>query len=102
MPSIREPGVAVPPPCGHVRWPRKVDLLGVGVSATSYDEAAEAILRAAAQGVPGVVSCTAVHAIVTASGDPALRAKVNTFDLVTPDGQPVRWALNLLHGTRLR
>jgi exopolysaccharide biosynthesis WecB/TagA/CpsF family protein len=86
---------------GPVRWPRKVDLFGVGVSVTTYDGAAEAILRAAAQGTPGVVSCHAVHALVTASRTPSLRAKVNTFDLVSPDGQPVRWALSLLHGARL-
>jgi exopolysaccharide biosynthesis WecB/TagA/CpsF family protein len=68
---------------------------------TDYDEATAAILQAAAQRTPGVVSCHAVHALVTASGDPSLRDKVNTFDMVTADGQPVRWALNLLHGTRL-
>jgi N-acetylglucosaminyldiphosphoundecaprenol N-acetyl-beta-D-mannosaminyltransferase len=33
--------------------------------------------------------------------DPALGARLNSFDLVTPDGQPVRWALNLLHGAHL-
>jgi exopolysaccharide biosynthesis WecB/TagA/CpsF family protein len=48
-----------------------------------------------------VVACHAVHAIITASGDPALRAKVNTFDMITPDGQPVRWALNLLYRAAL-
>ena len=84
-----------------VRWPRKVDLFGVEVSVTSYDEAVTAILQAAGQGLPGIVSCHAVHALVTASRAPSLRDKVNTFELVSPDGQPVRWALNLLHGARL-
>ena len=78
-------------------WPRKVDLFGVGVSVATYDEAVGAILRAAAEGVPAVVACQAVHAVVTASRDPDLREKVNTFDLVTADGQPVRWAVNLLY-----
>lgn len=82
-------------------WPSKVDLFGVGVSVTTYDEAISAILDAARRGQAGIVSCHAVHALITASGDPSLRAMVNTFDLVTPDGQPVRWALNLLHGARL-
>jgi exopolysaccharide biosynthesis WecB/TagA/CpsF family protein len=84
-----------------VHWPRKVDLFGVGVSVTDYDEAASTILQAAGQRTPGIVSCHAVHAIVTTSRDPSLRDQVNTFDMVTPDGQPVRWALNLLYGTRL-
>jgi exopolysaccharide biosynthesis WecB/TagA/CpsF family protein len=83
------------------RWPRKVDLLGVQVSVTTYEEAAAVILQAASRGVSGLVSCHAVHAIVTASREPSLRAKVNTFSMVTADGQPVRWALNLLHRARL-
>src|SRR5437899_5457767 len=85
-----------------IPWPRKVDLFGVGVSVTTYDEAVAVIRRASAAGVPGVVACQAVHAVVTASRDPELRDKVNRFDLVSPDGQPVRWALNLLYRARLR
>lgn len=83
-------------------WPRKVDLFGVGVSATTYDEATAAIMRAARRRVSGVVSCQAVHAVMTTRDDPALRARVATFEIVTPDGQPVRWALNLLHDAQLR
>jgi N-acetylglucosaminyldiphosphoundecaprenol N-acetyl-beta-D-mannosaminyltransferase len=30
------------------------------------------------------------------------RYRLNNFDLLTPDGQPVRWALNLLHEVGLR
>src|SRR5947209_8498847 len=33
--------------------------------------------------------------------DAAHRYRLNRFDLLTPDGQPVRWALNWLHRTRL-
>lgn len=84
-----------------IAWPPKVDLFGVSVSVTTYAEAVAAILHAAIQGQAGVVSCHAVHALITASREPSLRDKVNSFQLVTPDGQPVRWALNLLHGARL-
>jgi exopolysaccharide biosynthesis WecB/TagA/CpsF family protein len=35
-------------------------------------------------------------------GNDAFRRQLNDFDLVTPDGQPVRWALNLLYRTHLR
>jgi len=83
-------------------WPRKVDLFGVAVSPTTYDEATTAVLTAARDGVSGVVSCHAVHAVVTSSCSPSLKEKVNTFDMITPDGQPVRWALNLLHRAKLR
>ena len=36
------------------------------------------------------------------SCDDNLREMVNTFSMITPDGQPVRWALNLLHRTSLK
>jgi N-acetylglucosaminyldiphosphoundecaprenol N-acetyl-beta-D-mannosaminyltransferase len=49
-----------------------------------------------------VVSLHAAHAIVTAANDPSLREAVNTFELIGTDGQPVRWAMNWLHGTKLR
>ncbi len=83
-------------------WPRKVDVFGVQVTPTSYRDASDAIIECARHGQPGVVSCHAVHAVITASCDEELRRQVNTFDMITPDGQPVRWALNLLHGTGLK
>jgi len=82
-------------------WPTKREVLGVQVTPTNYEEATETIVEAAKQRQTAVVSCHAVHAIVTASCDRSLREKVNTFDMITPDGQPVRWALNLLHRTKL-
>jgi exopolysaccharide biosynthesis WecB/TagA/CpsF family protein len=81
----------------HSLWPAKLDLFGVGVSPTTYDEAVELIVAAAERQESAVVACQAVHAVVTACQDSALRSRVNTFELVTPDGQPVRWALNWLH-----
>jgi N-acetylglucosaminyldiphosphoundecaprenol N-acetyl-beta-D-mannosaminyltransferase len=85
----------------HLSWPNKVDLFGVGLSVTNYEEATKVILQAARRGVAAVVACQPVHAVITASEDVTLRSQVNSFELVTPDGQPVRWAMNLLHGTRL-
>jgi exopolysaccharide biosynthesis WecB/TagA/CpsF family protein len=89
--------VAAALPSAARAWPRKADLFGVRVSVTDYDEAVASILRAVRLGRPAVVSCHAVHAIVTASGEASLREKVNSFAMITADGQPVRWALNLLH-----
>lgn len=82
-------------------WPRKVDLFGVTVSPTTYDEATAVIIEAAGRRIPGIVACQAVHAVITAAGDPDMRRRVNNFDIVAPDGQPVRWALNLLHNAML-
>jgi exopolysaccharide biosynthesis WecB/TagA/CpsF family protein len=86
----------------EVTWPPRHNLFGVQVSATDYDQAVEVILAAAEQRQSAVVSLHAAHAVVSASEDPALQAKVNDFELVGPDGQPVRWALNWLHGAGLR
>jgi len=72
------------------------------VSATDYAQATGAIVAAAQRRQPAVVSLHATHALITASGDPALCKAVNTFDMLGPDGQPVRWALNLLHRVGLR
>ena len=85
----------------EIKWPEKYELLGVQISATTYDEAVDVIIDAAGSGVAATVSAHAVHAVVTASGDRALRDAVNSFQLVAPDGQPVRWALNRLYGTSL-
>lgn len=84
-----------------VAWPPKADLLGIGVSLTDYDTAVASIMAAARAGQSAIVSCHAVHAIVTCADDDALRAGVNQFDMITPDGQPVRWALNWLHKAKL-
>ncbi len=86
----------------QTNWPRKCDLFGVRVSATSYDEAVEAIAQAARQNKSAAVTAFAVHGLVTAAGDHDYRDKVNTFDIVSPDGQPVRWALNKFYDAQLK
>jgi exopolysaccharide biosynthesis WecB/TagA/CpsF family protein len=48
-----------------------------------------------------LVAATSVHGVTLAAGDPTFREQLNAFDIVTPDGQPIRWGLNLLHGTGL-
>ncbi len=85
-----------------IQWPKKHDLIGVNVSQVNYGQAVDVIAQAAQQGTSGVVACHAVHAIVTMSCDSNLREMANNFHMITPDGQPVRWALNLLHRTGLK
>ena len=84
------------------RWPSKWNVIGVEVSDVTYEQACACIIDAAKQRLPSAVSCHAVHAIVTIGGNQRLRKDVNQFSMVTPDGQPVRWALNLLHRRRLK
>jgi N-acetylglucosaminyldiphosphoundecaprenol N-acetyl-beta-D-mannosaminyltransferase len=79
----------------------KNSVLGVLVDATTYAEATEAVLAAAREGRPFALTALAVHGVMTGVQDRAHEARLNSFDLVTPDGQPVRWALNSLYGARL-
>jgi exopolysaccharide biosynthesis WecB/TagA/CpsF family protein len=75
---------------------------GVLVSRTTYVDAVQTLIEAARQRVPLVAAATSVHGLTLGAIDPEFGRMLNSFDLVTPDGQPVRWALNLLHGARLK
>lgn len=79
----------------------KKNVLGVLVDAVDYEAAVEKIVAAARAGRPLAASALAVHGVMTGVQDSLHRYRLNHLDLVTPDGQPVRWALNVLHGTRL-
>lgn len=76
-------------------------MLGVLVNAVDYEAALAAILDAARARRGLGVSALAVHGVMTGVLDRCQRHRLNSLDLVVPDGQPVRWALNLCHGTRL-
>ncbi|HEX8525129.1 MAG TPA: WecB/TagA/CpsF family glycosyltransferase, partial [Tepidisphaeraceae bacterium] len=82
-------------------WPNKQDLFGVKVSATSYDEAVECIIAAAKKNQSAAVTAFAVHGLVTAAREKGYREMVNTFEIISPDGQPVRWALNKFYDAGL-
>lgn len=77
------------------------NVLGIRIDAVDYEGAVEKITRAAQQSQRMTVSALAVHGVMTGVLDRVHRHRLNGLDLIVPDGQPVRWALNLLHGTRL-
>jgi N-acetylglucosaminyldiphosphoundecaprenol N-acetyl-beta-D-mannosaminyltransferase len=79
----------------------KRDVLGVGIDVVDYEGAVERILAAARSRSPCAVSALAVHGVMTGVLDPEHKYRLNRLDLVTPDGQPVRWALRLLYGEAL-
>jgi N-acetylglucosaminyldiphosphoundecaprenol N-acetyl-beta-D-mannosaminyltransferase len=80
----------------------KRNLLGVLVDVVDYEAAVARIIAAAKAGEPLGVSALAVHGVMTGVLDRAQRSRLNQLELVAPDGQPVRWALNLLHHSKLR
>jgi N-acetylglucosaminyldiphosphoundecaprenol N-acetyl-beta-D-mannosaminyltransferase len=89
-------------PTTQVLWPSKYDLWGVRVSATDYDDLLDRVLQAARWNVQATVDHMPVHGLVEAVGDASLRHVLNAFSVLAPDGQPVRWALNVLHDLALR
>lgn len=79
----------------------KRNVLGIGINVIDYDGAVERIVASAKSARPLSVSALAVHGVMTGVLDPEHAFRLNKLDLVVPDGQPVRWALGLLHGERL-
>lgn len=79
----------------------KHSVLGVRVSAVDYGAAVSQIIDAARMGRPMAISALAVHGLMTGVLDREHRYRLNNFELIVPDGHPVRWGLNLLHGTKL-
>jgi len=79
----------------------KVSVLGVQVDAVDYEGAVKRIIDAARDGRPYSVSALAVHGVMEGVDDPEHFERLNAFDLITPDGQPVRWAMNWLYDTEL-
>lgn len=79
----------------------RFDVCGIPVSAVDYEACLSKIIPAAQQQRPLSVSALAVHGVMTGVLDREHRQRLQSLDLVVPDGQPVRWAMNLLHGQKL-
>jgi N-acetylglucosaminyldiphosphoundecaprenol N-acetyl-beta-D-mannosaminyltransferase len=79
----------------------KHSVLGVNIDAVDYAAAVDRVASAAHEGRPYSVSALAVHGVMTGVLDRTHRHRLNTFDLIVPDGQPVRWALGWLHRKKL-
>lgn len=79
----------------------KRNLLGVLVDAVDYETAVYNIITAAKQGKSLGVTALAVHGVMSGVINSVHRHRLNRLDLVVPDGQPVRWALNLLYRSGL-
>src|ERR1700692_2266764 len=79
----------------------KKSVLGILVDAVDYDAALTRIVHAAFERRPYTVSALAVHGVMTGVESEEHKYRLNSFDLIVPDGQPVRWALNLLHKSAL-
>lgn len=77
-------------------------LFGIRYCITDYQEATAVILSKAKASERLAVSALAVHGLIESYNDTSLKEKVNSIDMVVPDGQPIRWALNFFYKTDLQ
>ena len=71
---------------------RRVDVLGVGISAVDIAMARNEITHWVEERQPNYVCVTGVHGVMEAQRDPSLLAIHNASGLTTPDGMPMVWA----------
>jgi N-acetylglucosaminyldiphosphoundecaprenol N-acetyl-beta-D-mannosaminyltransferase len=84
-----------------MRATRKCNVLGILIDAVDYRAVLDVIFAAAREGRATLVSALAVHGLMTGVLDAEQKFRLNHFDLLVPDGQPIRWVLNLLHHAKL-
>ncbi len=78
--------------------PDAVNILGVPLALTDYDETMTWIDATIAHEEKGYICVAATHTIMVCDEDPELRAAVLNSSLTVPDGQPLVWAMNALGG----
>lgn len=71
--------------------PRRVNILGVGISAINMDTALESIAGWIARREPHYVCVTPVHSVMECQNNPELLRVFNDSGLTTPDGMPLVW-----------
>jgi N-acetylglucosaminyldiphosphoundecaprenol N-acetyl-beta-D-mannosaminyltransferase len=81
--------------------PPRYPVAGVLASATNYAECTRLVIEAAAQSRSLLLAATSVHGVTLAARNASFLSTLNSFDVVHPDGQPIRWALNVLHDAHL-
>lgn len=86
----------------EISFPPRHSVAGVLVSGATYASATASILQAALAQRSALVAATSVHGLSMAAIDESFGRQLNSFDMLTPDGQPLRWGLNLLHDLGLR
>ena len=79
----------------------KMNVIGILIDAVDYEGAMDVIFRAAREKRGATISALAVHGVMTGVLDSEHKFRLNRFDLLVPDGQPVRWVLNWLYRAKL-
>jgi N-acetylglucosaminyldiphosphoundecaprenol N-acetyl-beta-D-mannosaminyltransferase len=76
--------------------PRRVEILGVPLAVSDYDEVVAWMDAMVESGTRGWLTAAAVNLVMSAHDDPATMRAVLAATLAVPDGQPLVWALRLL------
>lgn len=80
----------------------KKQLFTVNYSITNYNDASNIIIEKAMKHTSFGVTALAVHGLIETVKNKPFRNLVNKIDLIVPDGQPVKWALNSFHKVQLK
>ncbi|MCS6821009.1 MAG: WecB/TagA/CpsF family glycosyltransferase [Microscillaceae bacterium] len=67
-----------------------------------YELASDVIIEKALARQSYAVFALPVHGLITAIQDQAMQQAVQKADMITPDGQPIRWALNSFYKVGLK
>jgi N-acetylglucosaminyldiphosphoundecaprenol N-acetyl-beta-D-mannosaminyltransferase len=79
-----------------VRRPERRTILGIGVDATSYEDATARVIEWARLGESRMVCLGVVASVMEARESAKYRTALEEADLVTPDGMPLVWMLRRL------
>ncbi|MDJ0553660.1 MAG: WecB/TagA/CpsF family glycosyltransferase [Microcoleaceae cyanobacterium MO_207.B10] len=84
------------PPNSIILPPSKTNLLGIGISRTNYKECTDFIIQSAKLHAACNVAAVNVHSITMGYLNQLNHGNVlRSFTISTPDGQPIRWGINL-------
>ena len=72
----------------------KKQLFSVSYTITDYDSASDLIISKCLTNQSFGVSALAVHGLMESVTDKSFTETLSKIDMIVPDGQPVRWALN--------
>src|SRR5690606_27086436 len=80
----------------------KKKLFSVDYSIVDYETASDQIIEKAIERSSCGVSALAVHGLIESVKDESFKDTLKKIDLIVPDGQPVKWALNSFHQVGLK
>ena len=80
----------------------KKQLFFVNYSITDYEKASQVIIDKALSHSVYCVSALAVHGLIESVQNRSFRDCLTKIDLIVPDGQPVKWALNSFYSVGLK